>query len=443
MLDIPALIDKSKIGSLQIGLFVLCGFCLIMDGFDVQAMGYVAPAIIQEWQINKASLGPVFGAGLFGMLVGSLVFSVIADKIGRRPVLIAATFFFSLCMLATPLVTSVNQLLLMRFITGMGLGCIMPNTMALAGEYSPYRLRVTIIMVVSCGFTMGAVLGGLVSAVLIPHFGWKAVFYVGGILPLLITFIMYFYLPESLQFLAIHNQKNKHTLQITTALKRINPSIQIDPDMHYDKSLVFKKSVPIFELFKNGRTTGTLLIWGINFMTLLNLYFLSNWLPTLIKDAGYSTTTAVLAGTLLQVGGVVGTLTLGRLIDKRGFVPVLVTSFLFAVFSIALIGQLSTSLTLLFIVIFIAGFCIVGGQPAVNAMSASYYPTSLRATGIGWGLGIGRIGSIIGPVLGGQLISQNWSSASLFLAAAVPAFISAMMILGMKKVDQIILKSTE
>ncbi len=165
-IDIPALIDRSRIGGFQIVMLTLCAICLIIDGFDVQAMGYVAPAIIQEWGIAKANLGPVFGAGLFGMLLGSLCFSILADRIGRRPVLIAATLFFAACMLLTPLAATVQQLIVLRFVTGLGLGAIMPNAMALAGEYSPVRKRVTLMMLVSCGFTLGAV-PALVSAVML------------------------------------------------------------------------------------------------------------------------------------------------------------------------------------------------------------------------------------------------------------------------------------
>lgn len=428
-INIAALIDESRIGAFQIGLFALCGLCLVIDGFDVQAMGYAAPAIIQDWKIDKASLGPVFGAGLFGMLIGSLVFSPVADRIGRRPVLIGATVFFGLCMLATAHVTTIDGLLALRLITGIGLGCIMPNAMALAGEFSPSRNKATMMMIVSCGFTLGAIVGGLLSALLIPAFGWRAVFYAGGIAPLIIAAFMLFRLPESLQFLALRGGREEH---IAASLKRIAPGVRLDGDVRYTTHEQAPAGIPILPLLQDGRAARTLLLWAINFMNLLNLYFLSNWLPTLISDAGHATTYAVLAGTALQVGGAIGTLALGWIIDRKGFVPVLVASFLLAALAIAAIGQLASTLIPAFVVIFIAGFCIVGGQPAVNALAASYYPTSLRSTGIGWSLGVGRVGSIIGPVLGGALIGMQWSSASLFLAAAVPAAVSAILMLGMR-----------
>ncbi|QRX81465.1 aromatic acid/H+ symport family MFS transporter [Glaciimonas sp. PAMC28666] len=427
-IDIPALIDRSKIGFSQTIMLVLCGLCLIVDGFDVQAMGYVAPAIIQDWGIAKSHLGPVFGAGLFGMLVGSLMFSMLADRIGRRPVLIAATLFFAVCMLVTPMATSLGELEIIRFITGLGLGAIMPNAMALAGEYSPVRKRVTLMMLVSCGFTLGAVLGGLLSAYLIPRFGWQSVFHVGGVVPLVIGALMIFLLPESMQFLVLRGKKLD---QVGKWLRRIDPNVVIDAQTRYVVNEKAGKGAPMLQLFQEGRAKVTILLWVINFMNLVNLYFLSNWLPTIAKDAGLSTANAVLAGTALQIGGTFGTLIMGQLIDRSSFRRVLIPVFVVAGFAVALIGRPEASLVFLFGSIFVAGFCIVGGQPAVNALAGTYYPTTLRSTGIGWSLGIGRIGSIVGPVLGGELIRLNWPNSTIFIVLAVPALVSALMLILM------------
>src|SRR6266849_1953691 len=193
-------------GRFQIGMLALCSLCLIVDGFDVQAMGYVAPALLQDWHISKADLGPVFGAGLFGVLLGSLLFSMVADKIGRRPVLIRATVFFSVLTLLTAHADSLRQMVALRFITGMGLGCIVPNALALVGEYSPRRMRVVMMMIAGAGFTAGAALGGLISAWLIPGFGWRSVFYFGGAAPLMLSVAMFFLLPESLHFLVLRGK---------------------------------------------------------------------------------------------------------------------------------------------------------------------------------------------------------------------------------------------
>jgi len=323
----------------------------------------------------------------------------------------------------------VGALLVLRFITGLGLGCIMPNAMALAGEFSPARSRVTWMMLVSCGFTVGAALGGFVSAALLSRFGWHAVFLVGGLVPLAIGVMMVQWLPESLQYLVLKGDPQTRHQRLARWLGKLAPQLQVNAQTQFVVPEAAARGMPVSALFTEGRAKVTLVLWVINFMNLIDLYFLSNWLPTLIRDAGYPTDTAVLVATALQVGGVIGTLTLGRLIDRLGFVRVLAVCFLIACVTVGLIGHVAAALPMLVAVVFVAGFCIVGGQPAVNALAATYYPTTLRATGIGWSLGVGRIGSVIGPVIGGQLIAMQWSSPALFSAAAVPALVSFGMVL--------------
>jgi len=425
--DIAAVIDRNRLSSFQVTVLVIVGITVIMDGFDIQAMGYVAPAIIRQWGVDRAALGPVFGAGLFGMLVGSLLLSVVADRIGRRPVLIGATLFFATAMLATGRAANLAQLESLRFLTGVGLGAIMPNAVALAGEFSPRHRRVTLMMLVSCGLTMGAVVGGLVSAVLIPLWGWPAVFFVGGLIPLAAALLMLRYLPESLQFLVLRGAPAE---RIGASLRRIEPALGIDGSTRFTVSEIPSGGVPVAELLQAGRARTTLLLWAVNFLNLLNLYFLANWLPTIVSGAGMPASRSVLLGTTLQVGGVIGTLVLGPLIDRAGFSRVLVPLFLMAAATIALIGQPGLTPAALFLVVLGSGFGIVGAQPALNALAASYYPTSLRSTGVGWALGVGRIGAIVGPVLGGALIGLNWSNQSLFHTVAIPAVISALLLLA-------------
>ena len=428
VVDVSALIDSVPVSAFQRWLMVLVGCVVVVDGFDVQAMGFVAPSIIKAWSINKAALGPVFGAGLFGMLFGSLALSVLADRIGRRPVLIGATLFFSVCMLVTAWVQSLPQLLMIRFITGIGLSGIMANAVALVDEYSPARRRVSLMMWVSCGFTGGAVLGGIMSAVLIPWGGWQAVFIFGGLAPLVMTGLMCLYLPESLQFLVLR-QRRLH--QVRHWLNKIAPQAAIDDSVVFSVQERKSQGAPVTELFREGRASRTLLLWAINFANLLNLFFLANWLPTLATMAGRQLSVAVWLGITLQIGGVVGTLLMGPLIDRFGFYRVLVPGFLVGALSVGLMGQAMLPMGLLYAVVMVGGFCIVGGQPAVNALAATTYPTDLRATGIGWSLGIGRAGSIVGPVLAGYLIGQHWSNEELFLAAAVPAVCAGALLLWM------------
>ncbi|WP_248321387.1 MFS transporter [Caballeronia sp. Sq4a] len=405
-------------------LLALCGLCLVIDGFDAQAMGYVAPAVIAEWGVPKSALGPVFSASLFGMLLGALGLSVLADRIGRRPVLIGATLFFGLTMIATAFTHSLPVLTALRFVTGLGLGCIMPNAMALVGEFSSTQHRVKRMMLVSCGFTLGAALGGFLSAALIPSLGWRSVFWVGGAVPLVLALAMFVGLPESLQFLVLKG----HEARARAWLAKFDPSLRIDSTTRLIVREKGGEGAPVAELFRSGRAPVTLILWSISFMNLIDLYFLSNWLPTVMRDAGYSPGMAVLVGTLLQTGGVLGTLLLGWFIERFGFVRVLLGCFCVGALCVGVIGGVAHVQMWLFVAVFAAGFCIVGGQPAVNALAGHYYPTTLRSTGIGWSLGIGRVGSVIGPLVGGQMIALGWSNVELFHAAAVPVFCSALLV---------------
>lgn len=428
--NLTDLIGNSKVGTFQTGVFILCALCLLMDGFDVQAMGYTAPAVIKDWHIPGPSMAPVLSAALFGILVGSLLFSMLADRIGRRPVLIASALVFSGFTLTTSRVTSLNELLALRFCAGLGLGGIMPNVVALVGEYSPSRLRATLIMNVANGLTAGAALGGFVAAWLIPNFGWRSVFAFGGVIPLIVAVLMFFLLPESAQFLAVRGNKLD---QVGRLAKRIDPNVLSGPKVEYVLREEKKRSgVPLIHLFQEGRGLGTILLWTTNFMNLLNLYFLSSWLPTLVTGLGYTTRESVLVGTALQVGGTLGGVFLGWFVHRFGYVPTLATCFALGCVNVAMIGQPGLSLAMLTGVVFLAGMGILGGQAGINALASSYYPTDLRATGVGAGLGVGRVGAIVGPLVGGHFMSMHWSNQHLFLTAAGPAFISLLVMLSLR-----------
>ena len=427
--NLSELVDNSRLGPVQWGVFILCMLTLIMDGFDVQALGYTAPAIVQDLGVPPSSLGPVFAAGNFGVLIGSLLFSMVADRIGRRPVLIAATFFFAAITILTARATTIEELLIYRFVAGLGLGSIIPQATALVGEYSPRAKRVTLIMAITVGFTAGAAFGGFIAAALIPAFGWRSVFYFGGIVPLFIAIAMVFRLPESLQFMALRGKPD----ELVQWLRRINPDVRITPTTEVVLQEEKKGGgVPIVHLFRERRAATTVLLWIVNFMNLLNLYSLASWLPTVVTSAGYPQQTAVLVGAILQTGGTVGTFGLAWLIAKGGFIPMLAASFAIACVSIVLIGQPALSLTMLFVVVFVAGWCVVGSQPGLNALAATYYPTYIRSTGVGAGLGVGRMGAIVGPLIGGYFIAAKWTTQEIFMAAAIPALISTIVMIAIR-----------
>ena len=427
--DIPELLANSQLGPLQKRVFLLCALCLIIDGFDVQAMGYVAPAVFGELGIGMPALGNLLAAANVGVLIGSLVFSPVADKIGRRPVLIGATLFFAVLTLVTAYAQSLNQLLWLRFIAGIGMGCIIPNATALVGEFSPAKRRVTLMMTITVGFTAGAALGGFVAAALIDTFGWRSVFIVGGAIPLGIALAMMTSLPESLQFLAV---RRTNPAALRKWLGKLDPTLTVGDATEFVANEPSKGGVPFVHLFRDGRGVVTILLWIVNFMNLVSLYSLAGWLPTIMTSLGVARPTAVLVGTVLQVGGTIGTFGLAWLIARKGFIPMLTISFAIAAASIAVIGSPAVigALPLLFVVVFVAGWCVVGSQPGLNALAATYYPTYLRSTGVGWALGVGRIGSIVGPLVGGLLLSQNTPMRDVFWAAVIPAIVAMLAAAG-------------
>ena len=420
-IDIQNLIDDQPVGRTQIRLLLICAAVLFTDGFDTQAIGYVAPALARDWGLGRGALGPVFSASLFGLMLGALIFGPLADLIGRKRIIVASTVAFGIGTLATLFAADTTGLLAIRFITGLGLGGAMPNAVAMTAEYSPRRARATMVMTMFCGFSVGAAVGGLIAAALIPTFSWRSVFLVGGIAPLLLAPVLAAKLPESVRFLALSGRDDAG---IAAILGRFFPEQRFLPGAHFVAHEAVLRGLPVAHLFRERRAFSTGLFWGVFFMSLLDLYFLSNWLPTVLNDLGASDAQAALVGSMLQVGGVVGVVTLGRLIDRFSF-RALALVYLLASAAVFSIGYSGHSISLAAVAIFATGFCIVGGQTAANALAATFYPTSIRSTGVGWCLGIGRVGSIIGPLIGGALLALHWGTQSLFTAAAIPALLAA------------------
>jgi AAHS family 4-hydroxybenzoate transporter-like MFS transporter len=361
-----------------------------------------------------------------GVLLGALAFGMVADKIGRRPVLVWATFFFAVMTLATAFAQNLTQVQWLRFVAGIGLGCIIPNATALVGEFSPRRTRVAWIMCITVGFTFGAAVGGAVTNWLMPIGGWRFVFIFGGVVPLVISALMFFWLPESLQFLAVRRRRFD---RLSRWLKELDPSLRVDASTQFSSSETSRKGIPLRHLFREGRAFVTMLLWIVNFTNILVLYSLTGWLPRIFQDEmGFDPATSVWLATVAQIGGTVGAFGLAWLILRGGFTLMLALTFALGTASVALIGQPGFSLPVLYVIVFIAGWCIVGGQPGLNALSSSYYPTYLRSTGVGAGLGVGRIGGILGPMIANALVAAQWAPQQLFWAAAVPSAVSTAVI---------------
>lgn len=429
MLDVADFIDRQPVAGFQIRVLLLCAAVLFMDGFDTQAIGYVAPDLARDWNLPRGALGPVFSAGLFGLMIGALVFGPVADRIGRKRIIVLSTMAFGVGTLLTILAQDVYWLIALRFLTGLGLGGAMPNAVALTSEFSPHRRRATMVMTMFVGFSAGAALGGLLAAALIPAFGWRSIFLVGGVVPILFVPVLAKLLPESIRFLALTGRDDA---SLANLLTRITPSANFAAGTRFGVHEPKLSGLPVAHLFAENRTMTTVLLWIVFFMSLLDLYLLSNWLPTVLNDLGASISVAAALGAILQIGGVIGVFALGKFIDRFSFRALSLT-YLFASLAITAIGFSSHSIGLVTIAIFCAGFCIVGGQTASNALTATYYPTMVRSTGVGWALGIGRAGSIVGPLIGGVMLSRHVGAQTLFTAAAVPALIACVAALALSR----------
>jgi AAHS family 4-hydroxybenzoate transporter-like MFS transporter len=327
----------------------------------------------------------------------------------------------------------VDSLLALRFFTGIAMGAIVPNVATLVTEYAPRHNRVMLLTLVSSGMVVGGLVGGAIAAVLIPLYGWQAVFYLGAIAPLCLGVLMFFALPESLQWCVL---RNRQLDRVRAILARIEPGLQISEQTTLVIGEPRKKGLSLAHLFADGRLRGTLLLWLINFMNMLCVYFLASWTPVLMSGAGHSPSQAVLAGTSMWLGGLAGGWLLGWFVDRRGFGAVLVPTFIVSAVAIGLFSHYYTSINLAYLSIAVAGFGILGGQAALNAMTSTFYPTALRATGTGWTLGVGRLGGICGPFIGALLLSLQWSTNDLLVAAAIPAGIAALGIIGFWRLNR-------
>jgi MFS transporter, AAHS family, 4-hydroxybenzoate transporter len=417
-LNLSRFINERRMGSFQYLVIVLCALTVFLDGFDTQSVAFVGPALAAEWHVSARQLGPIFVASLVGLFIGALAFGVIADKFGRRRVLMASTAIFAIFTLATASSVNVTELLIFRFIAGLGLGGGMPNSIALTAEYCPRRRRGACVMIMFAGFSLGAAAAGGISAAIIPAFGWRAVWWVGGVLPLALLAIQYVYLPESIRHLALTAAAPE---RIASILRKIDPTAHIGDGLRYELGEERAPGAPVSHLFRGGRAFGTLMLWFMFFANLLDLFFLQNWIPIIAHTAGASVRTAVTIGAMFQAGGFLASFLLGIAVDSFGGYVVLAVMYFCAGLIVIAIGR-TAGAEALGALTFLAGFCVVGAQNSANAAAALFYPTAVRSTGVGWSLGVGRLGAIAGPLVGASLVSLNWPTRSMFLLGSVPLF---------------------
>ena len=417
---VSEIIDRRPMGRYQIWTMALCGMVIVLDGFDTQSIGFLAPSMADTLRVPVKTFGPIFAAALVGLMISSMLSGPIADSWGRKWPIVACTLIFGTFAMLTARCTSFDQLLAFRFLTGLGLGGALSNSVALMSEYAPKRLLAVIVSIMFCGMPTGAVLGTQVSAVMLPRWGWQSVFYAGGVLPLTLALLLIAILPESVRYLEVSGANRQ---KISKILARISPELAaapVSPSEHQDQ----RRNAPVINLFTQGRAAGTILLWIPFFMNLLMLYFVVFWLPALLRQTGKPVTAGMTAIMLFSVGGIAGSFVEGNLMNRWGAFPVLLTEFLCTTLLIASLAY-STSFPLMMTITFVLGFVVQGAQGGLSAVAATFYPISIRSTGIGWCLGVGRIGSIVGPILGGVMLKLDWSPREILLAGSIPALCAA------------------
>ena len=422
--ELQALIDAAPIGAMQWRVIICCFLVVMMDGFDTAAIGFIAPAIREHWQLSAADLAPLFGAGLLGLTAGALLCGPLSDKLGRKRVIEWCVALFGLFSLLSAFSPNLEMLIVLRFLTGLGLGGAMPNTITMTSEYLPSRRRGALVTLMFCGFTLGSALGGIVSAQLVAVIGWHGILVLGGVLPLALFFGLLVALPESPRWLV---RRQRPPAQISRTLSAMTGERYDDTEFWLDEPAATQKG-SISQLFAGRQLTITLMLWVVFFMSLLIIYLLSSWMPTLLNHRGIDLQHASWVTAAFQVGGTLGALLLGVLMDKFNPFWVLAVSYALGAVCIVMIGLSENGLWLMALAIFGTGIGISGSQVGLNALTATLYPTQSRATGVSWSNAIGRCGAIVGSVSGGMMMAMNFSFDTLFFVIAVPAAVSAVML---------------
>ena len=421
VVHVQEFIDAQPLSRLQIVLLILCFLVVAIDGFDTAIIGFIAPAIRAEWGLEIATLGPLFAAGLFGLMIGAFAAGPLADRHGRKTLLIVSMLVFGGASLASALSDGLRSLTWLRFLTGVGLGGAMPTTITIASEYCPKARRSSLVTLMFCGFTIGSAMGGFIASQVLPVYGWRALLIGGGVAPLLLVPVLASVLPESVRYLVM---KGNGQDQVRRVLLRIAPDTALEGATFVGASA--STVSPVRQLFGGGLFAGTLLLWLSFFMSLLVVYLLTNWMPTLIEQSGASLANAARMAAMFQIGGTLGAILVGRLMDRFEPHAVLCGIYLGGAAFVIIISLSTRTPAVMTWAVFAAGMCVSGGQVGANALSAAFYPTPYRATGVSWANGIGRSGSIVGSLLGGILLGLGWRPTTVYALVAIPAVISAL-----------------
>jgi AAHS family 4-hydroxybenzoate transporter-like MFS transporter len=421
---IRSALEQDRITRLQLTVVLICFVMNMLDGMDVVVIAYAAPVLAENWSITPEKLGVIFGSGLVGMAAGSLLLAPLADRVGRRNIMMVSLIFMGVGTLLSGFAQSENQLIVLRFLCGLGIGAMLPTSSTMSAEYAPSRMQNILICLVLSGYPIGAMLTGVVSAWIIPEFGWRAIFIVSGMGTLLILPFVYALLPESLVFL-VNCRPVGALAKVNRTLRRMGcPEIDELPSV---PTRARAENTPVAELFAEGRKMKTIALWIAYFLSFASIYFLHSWIPRLATGAGYSIEFAIYAGTIFNLGATLGIVSFGYLSQLFNLERMIVLFLLASAGIMLTFGYVLDTWITLFLFALL-GFFIQGGFSGFYIFCAQFYPTEIRNTGIGWAIGVGRSGAIIGPVIAGTLVGMGFGMAATVAFFSVPLVVAASVI---------------
>jgi benzoate transport len=421
--DLRARIDAHRITPLQYAVIALCFLLNVMDGMDVLVIAFAAPALAAEWSIGPESLGIVFGMGTFGMVAGAMLLAPLADRLGRRTLILLSVAAVGSSVALTALAGNIQQLLVLRFISGLGIGVLLASSATLAAEYAPDRKRNFVVGFVLAGYTIGAFGSGIIAAQIIPAYGWQMMFVIAGVASLVTLPFLVWLLPESLDFLA--------RVQPHNALAKINRILQrmAMPALTELPALArVEKAANVPALLRRERRPATLMLWSAFFMSFAALYFLLSWIPKLASATGIALELAIYAGAVFNLGAFFGICLQGWLSLTFGLQRTIAVFMFAAALFMLLFGYVAES-WLVLLMFGLIGFTVQGGFVGLYAVAARLYPAELRNTGIGWAIGLGRFGAVVGPIAGGYLIAAGLGLVGNFAVFALPMALAGVLTL--------------
>ncbi len=428
-LNIEEQIDSQPMNAYQWWVVFLGGLVLFIDGLDVQLISYIGPKILTEWQISRVLLGTIFSSMIWGLLIGFAFVAPLSIRFGHRPLILANMVLFGFATMACYYVNEPTSMIILRVIAGVGLAGVIPSGVALTGEFGPKRRRSTCIALIYCGYSFGTMAAGLIAGAMIERYGWRWHMVVGGLIPLWIALFLYFTLPESPEFLI---SKGAPRDTIAALCKRIAPAAAIGPQTQFTVYQRRETAMAVAQLFQNGRTLGTLMLWLSLFMNLMVIFFVLQWLPSIFTMVGYSQAEATVAATWATSGGILAALVLGPLMDRFGPYRVIMALFMLGATFLFFTGFTAHSAAALAtFMAFVATGSTSGIQKCINALMVFFYPTALRSTGLGWAFGVGRFGAMTGPVLAGFLFDRKWPVEDVFDVFAIPMALGGLAVLVM------------